>query len=152
MRSFYEQLIERGYVPKREEIEDLADITFEYLLEKCMIDEVLMKRMSESNDGLNSSFLLFTNLSQIKSEIIGIIKRNFTQEVKGCSKIIDSLLGKKNIVRILVVIIAIEVALIQVAIINDVHLVMGIIIIKESVKAVASFQVADEMASYTSFI
>lgn len=37
---FYEQLIERGYVPKREEIEDLADITFEYLLEKCMIDEV----------------------------------------------------------------------------------------------------------------
>lgn len=40
LRSFYEQLIERGYVPKREEIEDLADITFEYLLEKCMIDEV----------------------------------------------------------------------------------------------------------------
>lgn len=37
---FYEQLIERGYVPKREEFEDLADITFEYLLEKCMIDEV----------------------------------------------------------------------------------------------------------------
>ncbi|WP_459503033.1 YozD family protein [Bacillus sp. C1] len=37
---FYEQLIARGYVPKREEIEDLADITFEYLLEKCMIDEV----------------------------------------------------------------------------------------------------------------
>ncbi|ABS22002.1 YozD family protein [Bacillus cytotoxicus] len=37
---FYEQLIERGYVPKQEEIEDLADITFEYLLEKCMIDEV----------------------------------------------------------------------------------------------------------------
>ena len=37
---FYEQLIERGYVPKREENEDLADITFEYLLEKCMIDEV----------------------------------------------------------------------------------------------------------------
>lgn len=36
---FYEQLIERGYVPKREEIE-AADITFEYLLEKCMIDEV----------------------------------------------------------------------------------------------------------------
>lgn len=55
---FYEQLIERGYVPKREEIEDLADITFEYLLEKCMIDEVLMKRMNESNDGHNSSFLL----------------------------------------------------------------------------------------------
>ena len=72
--------------------------------------------------------------------------------MKGCSKIIDSLLGKKNIVRILVVIIAIEVALIQVVIINDVHLVMGIIIIKENVKAVASFQVANEMAPYTSFI
>ena len=37
---FYEQLIARGYVPKREEIEDLADIVFDYLLEKCMIDEV----------------------------------------------------------------------------------------------------------------
>ncbi|KKZ92709.1 hypothetical protein B4147_1945 [Bacillus wiedmannii] len=49
-------------------------------------------------------------------------------------------------------IIAIEVALIQVAIINDVHPVMGISIIKENVKVVASFQVADEMASYTSFI
>ena len=37
---FYEQLIVRGYVPKHEEIEDLADIAFDYLLEKCMIDEV----------------------------------------------------------------------------------------------------------------
>lgn len=103
--------------------------------------------------GLTRRFLLFTNLSQLKSAIIGIIKRKFYSRGEGMfKKIIDSLLGKKNIVRILVVIIAIEVALIQVAIINDVHLVMGIIIIKENVKAVASFQVADEMASYTSFI
>lgn len=67
-------------------------------------------------------------------------------------KIIDSILGKKKIVRIRVVIIVIEGARIQVAIINDVHLIMGISIIKENVKAEASFQVADEMASYTSFI
>lgn len=103
--------------------------------------------------GLTRRFLLFTNLSQIKSEIIGIIKRKFYSRGEGMfKKIIDSLLGRKKIVRILVVIIAIEVALIQVAIINDVHLVMGISIIKENVKVVASFQVADEMASYTSFI
>jgi hypothetical protein len=37
---FYQQLIQRGYVPEEEEIEELADITFEYLLEKCMIDEI----------------------------------------------------------------------------------------------------------------
>ncbi|MBP0726494.1 YozD family protein [Bacillus sp. RG28] len=37
---FYQQLIQRGYVPEDEEIEELADITFEYLLEKCMIDEI----------------------------------------------------------------------------------------------------------------
>lgn len=43
---FYEQLIARGYVPKREEVEDLADITFDYLLEKCMIDEIF-----EEGDG-----------------------------------------------------------------------------------------------------
>ena len=58
--------------------------------------------------------------------------------MKECSKIIDSLLGKKNIVRIQVVIIVVEGARIQVAIINDVHLVMDINIIKENVKAVAS--------------
>ncbi len=67
-------------------------------------------------------------------------------------KIIDSLLGKKKIVRIRVVIIVIEGALIQVVTISDVHLVMDTNIIKENVKAVASFQVADEMASCTSFI
>jgi hypothetical protein len=37
---FYQQLIQRGYVPEDDEIEELADITFEYLLEKCMIDEI----------------------------------------------------------------------------------------------------------------
>jgi len=37
---FYQQLIHRGYVPEDVEIEELADITFEYLLEKCMIDEI----------------------------------------------------------------------------------------------------------------
>lgn len=67
-------------------------------------------------------------------------------------KIIDSLLGKKKIVRIRVVIIVIEGALIQVVTISDVLLVMDTNIIKENVKAVASFQVADEMASCTSFI
>ncbi|MFX3623205.1 MAG: YozD family protein [Ectobacillus sp.] len=38
---FYNQLIRRGYVPEREELEELADITFDYLLEKCMIDEII---------------------------------------------------------------------------------------------------------------
>lgn len=37
---FYNQLIQRGYVPDPEEIEDLADIVFDYLVEKCMIDEI----------------------------------------------------------------------------------------------------------------
>ena len=37
---FYQQLIQRGFVPEEVEIEELADITFEYLLEKCMIDEI----------------------------------------------------------------------------------------------------------------
>lgn len=36
---FYRQLIRRGFVPTQEELEELADITFDYLLEKCIIDE-----------------------------------------------------------------------------------------------------------------
>ncbi|MBD8068034.1 YozD family protein [Bacillus sp. PS06] len=36
---FYNELISRGYVPEEGELDDLADITFEYLLEKCIIDE-----------------------------------------------------------------------------------------------------------------
>ncbi len=37
---FYNQLIQRGYVPKTEETDELADIVFDYLVEKCMIDEI----------------------------------------------------------------------------------------------------------------
>lgn len=36
---FYNELMKRGYVPSEEEIEEIADITFEYLLTKCIIDE-----------------------------------------------------------------------------------------------------------------
>jgi hypothetical protein len=36
---FHEELLKRGYVPSRGEVEELADITFEYLLAKCIIDE-----------------------------------------------------------------------------------------------------------------
>lgn len=36
---FFQELVRRGYIPSSEEVEELADITFEYLLEKCIIDE-----------------------------------------------------------------------------------------------------------------
>jgi hypothetical protein len=36
---FFQELVKRGYVPKEEELQEIADITFEYLLEKCIIDE-----------------------------------------------------------------------------------------------------------------
>ncbi|MFE8702081.1 YozD family protein [Cytobacillus sp. FJAT-54145] len=36
---FFQELLKRGYVPSEGEVEELADITFEYLLEKCIIDE-----------------------------------------------------------------------------------------------------------------
>ncbi|MBM7619382.1 YozD family protein [Bacillus haimaensis] len=36
---FYNELVRRGFVPAESEIEELADIMFEYLLEKCIIDE-----------------------------------------------------------------------------------------------------------------
>jgi hypothetical protein len=36
---FFHQLTKRGYVPSEEELEELADITFEYLIEKSIIDE-----------------------------------------------------------------------------------------------------------------
>jgi hypothetical protein len=36
---FFQELLNRGYVPSEGELEDLADITFEYLLDKCIIDE-----------------------------------------------------------------------------------------------------------------
>jgi hypothetical protein len=36
---FMKELIERGFVPSEAEIEELADITFEYLIAKSIIDE-----------------------------------------------------------------------------------------------------------------
>lgn len=36
---FYRELIRRGFVPSRIELEEIADITFDYLIEKCIIDE-----------------------------------------------------------------------------------------------------------------
>jgi YozD-like protein len=36
---FMKELVQRGYVPSEEELEELADITFEYLIAKCIIDE-----------------------------------------------------------------------------------------------------------------
>ncbi|KAB2333549.1 YozD family protein [Cytobacillus gottheilii] len=36
---FFHELAKRGYVPTEGELDDLADITFEYLLQKCIIDE-----------------------------------------------------------------------------------------------------------------
>jgi hypothetical protein len=36
---FFQELVRRGYVPSEDELEEIADITFEYLIEKCIIDE-----------------------------------------------------------------------------------------------------------------
>jgi hypothetical protein len=36
---FFHQLVKRGYVPTEEELEEIADITFEYLIDKSIIDE-----------------------------------------------------------------------------------------------------------------
>ena len=36
---FYNELVKRGYVPAEEELGELADITFDYLIDKCIIDE-----------------------------------------------------------------------------------------------------------------
>lgn len=36
---FFDELVKRGYAISESEAEDLADITFEYLLKKCIIDE-----------------------------------------------------------------------------------------------------------------
>lgn len=40
---FFQELTKRGYVPVEEELEDLADIMFEYLLNKCIIDEEIIE-------------------------------------------------------------------------------------------------------------
>ncbi|MBY0122736.1 YozD family protein [Bacillus sp. S/N-304-OC-R1] len=36
---FFHELTRRGYVPAENELEELADIVFDYLLQKCIIDE-----------------------------------------------------------------------------------------------------------------
>lgn len=36
---FFRELMKRGYLATLEELEEIADITFDYLLEKCIIDE-----------------------------------------------------------------------------------------------------------------
>ena len=38
---FFVELLKRGYAPTELEAEDLADITFDYLIQKCIIDEEL---------------------------------------------------------------------------------------------------------------
>ena len=38
-KFFFQELVKRGYVPSEEELEEIADITFEYLVEKSIIDE-----------------------------------------------------------------------------------------------------------------
>lgn len=39
---FFQELLKRGYAPSEEEVDDLADITFDYLIEKCIIDEEII--------------------------------------------------------------------------------------------------------------
>ncbi|EPZ39330.1 MULTISPECIES: YozD family protein [Anoxybacillus] len=39
---FYNELVRRGFVPTEREIEEMADIMFDYLIEKCIIDEELI--------------------------------------------------------------------------------------------------------------
>ncbi|MFE7152442.1 YozD family protein, partial [Heyndrickxia sporothermodurans] len=36
---FFQELIKRGYAPNEEEVEEIADITFDYLIAKSIIDE-----------------------------------------------------------------------------------------------------------------
>lgn len=36
---FFHELVKRGYAPSEDELEELADITFEYLVDKSIIDE-----------------------------------------------------------------------------------------------------------------
>jgi hypothetical protein len=40
---FFQELLKRGYIPSEDEVDDLADITFEYLLDKCIIDEEIIE-------------------------------------------------------------------------------------------------------------
>ncbi|MGM7680557.1 YozD family protein [Cytobacillus sp. Hm23] len=36
---FFNELLKRGHIPQAEDLLDIADITFEYLLKKNIIDE-----------------------------------------------------------------------------------------------------------------
>ncbi|AEP02447.1 YozD family protein [Weizmannia coagulans] len=36
---FFKELVKRGFAPREEELDEIADITFEYLLAKSIIDE-----------------------------------------------------------------------------------------------------------------
>ena len=36
---FFGELVKRGYIPNKSEVDELADITFDYLLAKCIIEE-----------------------------------------------------------------------------------------------------------------
>ncbi|WP_409298244.1 YozD family protein [Peribacillus sp. SCS-26] len=36
---FFRELVKRGLVPSQDELEEIADITFEYLIAKSIIDE-----------------------------------------------------------------------------------------------------------------
>jgi len=38
---FYQELIKRGFLPSQDEVFELADITFDFLIEKCVIEEEL---------------------------------------------------------------------------------------------------------------
>ncbi|MBM7661883.1 hypothetical protein JOC85_002690 [Bacillus mesophilus] len=42
----YEQLLLRGYVPSDEEVEEVADVVFDYLLTKQVVEEI----WEEDND------------------------------------------------------------------------------------------------------
>ena len=42
---FFQELLKRGYVTSDDEIDDLADITFDYLIEKCIIDEEISEEI-----------------------------------------------------------------------------------------------------------
>ncbi|WP_064498962.1 YozD family protein [Rossellomorea aquimaris] len=36
---FLKELVQRGFVPTEDELDEIADIAFEYLIAKCIIDE-----------------------------------------------------------------------------------------------------------------
>lgn len=61
---FFQELVKRGYVPTEEELEEIADITFEYLLDKCIIDE-------EVEEGWGLKYLFFHPLFEWNSESPG---------------------------------------------------------------------------------